>query len=451
MGIAIRYSASFELANPKGNNRGSIRAIITHAKQRLRFPIGHDRIEVDKWDSKAQRVKGHTRKAKDANERIEEIRSTVDMWFEQDTPGQLSELQFTLTGKYPKSATLDSSGTPVAPGKGIEALFSAYISDKTKPGKRVISIATVKGFETVQKALVQFEQGTRTTLSPASFAVNTRQQAHDAKELEQSISEWFATQHVRQDKNKGTKGLNDNTRYRAMRRLSTVLKWAEEQGIAGANKLHTRFAYGKVEAYGQVALTDADITAIEALELEPQTQMWHTRNMFLLGCRTGLRVSDWHKVDPKRWKEEHQTIPTTKTGGTATVVHTDEVVAILRLYETTGLPTFLRPNKNGNINHNAKLNLWIKSLCAMAGLTRPTDKITKQNERKQVTTVPFYTLVSTHTARRTFVTRSRLSGLSDVLIAMQSGHEDLATLKTYTKATADDLAVLVKAQTKALR
>jgi len=400
---------SFQLVSRDGQY-GYVQCTVTHNGKRCRFSTGDGRILIAKWDKNRETVSGQSLDAVTANERIREVRGIVRTWF-ADGNTSLAGLRALVTG-----------GTVQVANRGIAVMFDSFLkAHRTEHGP-----STVIAYTTTKRALEQYEEAVGRPIELKMFRAGSPQQVNEAQSLEKDISQWLTNE----------KGYNDNTRSKALAHIATVLRWHERTGQAGAVRLHTTFTDKKtIRKEEAPALTSEDLQAIEAVELEPNTNEWHARNGFLLGCYTGLRFSDWNRVEPARWRERLQLIEQTKTGGVATVLHTEKVRSILKHYETNGWPPCIANRKN-----NTFVNRLMKDVSLKAGLVRPWADVRKVNGRRAVTTKKLYELVTTHTARRTFVTLLQQKGESEADIMRRTGHSTLSSLRGYDKTTSDQLA-----------
>ena len=93
-----------------------------------------------------------------------------------------------------------------------------------------------------------------------------------------------------------------------------------------------------------------------------------------------------------------------------------------------------------NLPHiaNQKFNYYIKEVFKFSGFTQEVEKVTTKGQENIRVRMPFYERISSHTARRTFITLMRNEGYSDRLIASISGHKDLKTFNMYYQV--DDVA-----------
>lgn len=389
---------------------GYVQCTVTRKGQKIRFSIGEGRTPSNMWDPKKRRITGQSLEAVTANERIRQVDGIVRSWF-RDGNTSLSELRgFVMGAAVQKSV------------KGIAVLFNAFI----RAHRAEHSPSTATAYTTTKRALEAYEGATGRGIELRMFRAGTPQQVHEAQSLEKGISRWLTN----------GKNYNDNTRSKALAHLATVLRWHERTGQAGAVRLHTEFSDRKtIRKEEALALTGDDLNAIQSVELEPLTNEWHARNGFLLGCFTGLRFSDWSRVTPSRWRERLQLVEQTKTGGVATILHTEEVRAILRHYEANGWPPCI-----ANTRNNTFVNRMIKDVSLKAGLVRPWADIRKADGRRAVTMRQLCELVTTHTARRTFVTLLQQAGWSELDIMRRTGHSTLSSLRGYDKTTSDQLA-----------
>src|SRR5690606_22263202 len=68
-------------------------------------------------------------------------------------------------------------------------------------------------------------------------------------------------------------------------------------------------------------------------------------------------------------------------------------------------------------------NHWLKKIMQIVGFNEQVTIKDSQGGKITAKTVPFYSLVSSHTARRTFATIMFLSGVPSLLIMAVTGHK----------------------------
>ena len=158
------------------------------------------------------------------------------------------------------------------------------------------------------------------------------------------------------------------------------------------------------------------------------------RDMFLIGAFTGLRFSDFSRLD---WKNITDTgtisIQTQKTG-TKVIIPIHPVVKDIldRGYDFSTSMS------------DQKINKYIKEVGRMAGI----DNIVTVNRNvggKNVSeSGPKYSLISTHTARRSFATNAYKSGVPTIAIMKITGHRKESTFLRYIKVSEEENAEMLK-------
>lgn len=155
------------------------------------------------------------------------------------------------------------------------------------------------------------------------------------------------------------------------------------------------------------------------------------RNLFLIGCYTGLRVSDFSRL-----REAHIgrfiTIKTKKTG-TPVVIPIHPVV---REILDSGFDL-------SDVVSDQKLNVHIKELCRLAGIDEEVLVNKNVGGRNTEVVLPKYKLVSSHTARRSFATNAYKAGVPTLAIMKITGHKLESTFLKYIRVSAEENAEIL--------
>ena len=80
---------------------------------------------------------------------------------------------------------------------------------------------------------------------------------------------------------------------------------------------------------------------------------------------------------------------------------------------------------------NQKLNEHLKELAKRAGITAPTERVRYAGGQRRTLTSPKHEFVTTHTARRTFVTLALEAGVRPEVVMRITGHKSLAAFRRY--------------------
>jgi integrase len=152
------------------------------------------------------------------------------------------------------------------------------------------------------------------------------------------------------------------------------------------------------------------------------------RDLFVFGCSCGLRESDYSNVKPENIKDGKLFITTQKTADPLIIPLNSYSRTILEKYNYK-LPEFKQQKFNG----------YLKEVGKVAGIDAPEQVVTHKQAQRIEKTVPKYELMTSHTARRTFITQSIIRGIPIPAIRKMTGHKDLKSFQKYIKLTDKDL------------
>lgn len=198
-------------------------------------------------------------------------------------------------------------------------------------------------------------------------------------------------------------------------------------------------------------LKEEEITAIYNTHFE-QDYLDNARDWFIIGLRTGLRISDFSNLSKTDIIDGFIELKTKKTEYPVIIPLHQNVVEILA-------------KRNGDFPRkisDQKLNVYIKKVSEIAGLTEKIDggKMTgiiieengkkKKIFRKTYNLFPKYELITSHICRRTFATN--LYGKIDTLTIMKiTGHSTEKQFLGYIKITPKESAEKLKEYWKKLK
>ena len=184
------------------------------------------------------------------------------------------------------------------------------------------------------------------------------------------------------------------------------------------------------------------------------------RDIFVLQCRTGQRVSDLAQYllyivgqptdKVKQVEVEGQCyyeLKTKKSQGKecALIVEDDYIRTFIGKYSRV---KFLIDVAKLD-NNNSYYNYAIKMLAKLAGIDR---EITYRNAQDEEVTEPAYLKLSSHCARHTFITQKLNEGVSPDKLCYLTGHTDDNMIKTiYSHLTSTDKAKMITKELGKLR
>lgn len=213
--------------------------------------------------------------------------------------------------------------------------------------------------------------------------------------------------------------LSNNTIGRVVKDLKTFLNWSTENGF-NRNLEYKKFKIRR-EDIEIIYLTDEELKALYNLNLQNQHQD-RARDLFCFGCFTGLRFSDVENLSEKNIDDDFIQIRTLKTKEILTIPLIPQAKEILKKYDLK-LPTL----------SNQKLNKHLKELGELAEISEIINIRKYRGAERINTSAPKYEFITTHTARRTFITLSLEKGVRQEVVMSITGHKNFRTFSAYIK------------------
>jgi len=220
----------------------------------------------------------------------------------------------------------------------------------------------------------------------------------------------------------------NNTFSKVISNIKTFMSWTEDRGY------HSNSTYKKFKAVEEnievIYLTMDELMLLYNYEFENPKHA-KVRDVYCYACFTGLRYSDLANLKDSNVNVAEIKFTVTKTRSIDHVVPLNSFAkAILEKYKGgfhSPLP----------IISSQKLNKNIQDACKIIGLDTPVN-ITRFSGSKRIEKiVPKYSLITIHTARKTFVTNSIMIGMNQQVIKDIVGHKKDASFQKYVKI-ADD-------------
>ena len=156
--------------------------------------------------------------------------------------------------------------------------------------------------------------------------------------------------------------------------------------------------------------------------------MERVRDLFVLGCSTGLRISNYSKINKNDINNGYINVNDKKNNEKQLRIPLNDFsIEILERYEYV-LPSI----------STQKFNRYIKEVFEKVGYTDTIKKTTRVGAKIIENISPFYERVSSHTARRSFITIMKNKKIPDKVIMEFTGHKSLEVFNKYYKPNDDD-------------
>lgn len=219
-----------------------------------------------------------------------------------------------------------------------------------------------------------------------------------------------------------------------LKTLKAILRQAREEGLPVNNEID-RKAFKVISAPSEsIYLNENDLLKLYKLDLSSEKHLEIARDVFLVGCYTAQRYSDYSRIcssDVKTiGKSKIIELIQKKTGEKCIIPVSPECDTILKKYDYT-LPKTYEQKINDRIKiigKRAEINEVINFEQSRGGF-----RIKKQEVKAD--------LIRTHTARRTGCTLMYLAGIPVIDIMRISGHKTEREFLKYIKVSKEQTAV----------
>jgi integrase len=308
-------------------------------------------------------------------------------------------------------AKYNELAAPVDTGSGKESfldVFDLFIEQRQQ--SRKYSAATIKQYRVARLHLESFAKATKFKLSFAS--------------MNHVFMEKYEAYLRGQDKRANTIG--NQVKY-----VKTFLQWATDYGY-NTNMDFRQFKKPREETEITV-LSESDLQKLTDLDLSENARLERVRDLFLVGCYTGLRFSDLSNLEPESFEGDFIRVRTVKTDDLLRIPILPAIVPILEKYG------YQLPKISGQ-----KMNDYLKELGQLAQLDGTGKKYEMRNGLRVARTVNKAELLSTHCARRTFITLALKRGVPAATLIEITGHSDLQVMQRYVKITEQDTAAALR-------
>ena len=223
-----------------------------------------------------------------------------------------------------------------------------------------------------------------------------------------------------------TKEIKQNYFCKIIKVLKSFLNWATDKG------------YNSTRDFEKFKASDHDIDIIY-LSFEELMKLYNkdmksdklsqVRDFYCMGCFTGLRFSDLSKLHLANISDDHIVISIQKT---KTQNHAIKLNKYAKEILTKYKGTIYEPLP---VISSQKFNEYIKDCCELAEINQSFTTHWFVGNQKKSLTQPKHRFITSHTARKTFITNSLLLGMEPKAIKKIANIKKDAVLDKYMKVT----------------
>ena len=283
--------------------------------------------------------------------------------------------------------------------------LEVYIEEKAPH----VSKDQVKDYKTLKKHLTNFKQYSS---QPISFK-NLNLKFYN------ELMEYLSYKAVKPD---GSIGLVTNSAGKVVRLLKGFVNFQISKGVIP--NIDMKCFKVVQEETDAIYLSEKELAVIYSLNLSHDNELEEIRDVFIVGCFTGLRYSDLSSLNPEHIDLVNECIhlKQRKVHKSVIIPMIDYVPDILKKYNYE-LPKY----------HRNRFNERIKEVGKIAKLTQKIEVVRKKGSTRVSSVSPKYELISSHTCRRSFCTNMYLSGFPAEELMKISGHTSTSAFMRYIK------------------
>ena len=373
------------------NSQGecTIYILYTHRSKNT-YISTHEQVKVKDWDSKSGSVKKSHRGYRGLNNFIEEIQAEIDEIKRDLIREKIDPDVQTLKTRYKEKNEPEH-----VVSKDFFPSLDDFIVYKEEIEKNEKS--TIKQYRSFQNHLKAFEKYWRRKLS---FPV---------------ISAKFYTDYL--DYLFHEVEMSDNSAGAQVKQLKAFLRWSIHEKRS-SNMEFSNFKKPSSET-NIIALTEDEFNRFYQHEFTNK-RLQKVKDAFIFSCTTGLRFSDYARIDKDSIVGNQIIIHAKKTGQEIRIPLYDYSRTILERYDY-----------KLDVISNQKTNEYLKVAAKEAGLGNIRDiKYTKGRETA-IERKPLYEIISSHMGRKTFVTMMLNKGYPPKDIMAITGHKSLSSFQRY--------------------
>ncbi len=391
-------NVSFYLNYSKRDKKGFVPIYLTFTSKgkRSRHYTG-EKIESplilrDKyWDKENQRVSRKHNDSEHINDVLDDLEERYSKSFrEEKVKGKIPSVKKT------KAIVEASTGTHTVKNDFI-TIFNEYING----AEGIKASGTIKNYKNSLFYITTFSNEKRFPLEFDS--------------LDFTFNEMFYSYLVNSGK------ITNNTIGRIYKNLKSFLNWATDK------KYNTNLDFKKFKVLKEskevVYLTTFELNKLLKKKIA-DSFLSNIRDIFCLGCYTGQRISDLKGINPDNVVNGELLLRIKKTKDILRIPLLPEASKILKKHN------FELPKYN-----DVQINKHIKDICEDVGIDDPVMDVKYRGSERIDTKYMKYQLISTHVARKTFVTLCLEKGMPVQDVMAFTGHKDYKTMRPYIKVS----------------
>ncbi|SMG49451.1 Site-specific recombinase XerD [Marivirga sericea] len=381
------------------NNEAPIWMTLTFNGQRIRKSIKDSKIKQSSWNNTKARVKNVTVNSKGItseliNARLEELEENIRKINKVVLRENIRLNEEYILSKLENPQTIDARNI---------SFFQAF-DEFLEICKGHKANNTVKNYTTIRNFIERFQTDTKYKIELELIDFGFYEKLRDYAFKKKNVA--------------------DNYFVKVISVLKTFMNWAIDKRYCKATDFKKFRTHEREKEV--IYLTKEELFKLYNHNFESR-KLDHVKDTFCFACFTGLRFSDLRTLESSNILEGYiiKNIQKTKEVGSKIPLNRF-AQEILDKYRDTihyPLPTI----------SEQKYNKYIKECCEKIEIDTPTTIVEYRGNQSFQKTVPKHKLITSHVARKTFVTNSLIFGMKELVVRSITGHKKESSFKKYVK------------------
>lgn len=394
---------NFYLKNPKAEDETLIYLFFSYDSKRLKCSTG-EFINPNSWNEENQRAKKSYTGYSDLNDYLDTIQENIKKIYRN-----LKTDNAIITSEILREKLLESQNNKTSVSLNFFSFVTEYINSVVSLRKK----SSIVVYRNVLKTLKEFESHSKKRINFDSITLDFYNEYSDYLQK--------------------VKKFKPNTIGKHFKTIKTFLNEATERGLNKKMDYQSKRFKVIQEDIDSIYLNDSELETLYNLNLSKKKHLEKVRDLFIVGCHTGLRFSDFTQLKPENITNGMIKIRTQKTNSNVVIPVHPKVNEILLKYKNSLPEAF----------SNQKMNEYLKDIGWEANFIDKVEVVDFKEGERVITFAKKYELITTHTARRSFATNLFKAGFPAISIMKITGHKTEKAFMRYIKITEEQNADLL--------
>lgn len=400
---------TFKLKQPNGTKESLIyfRSFFNNENKNFIYSTG-EKIKPSEWDFEGRQpndLNGRTKKA--------EIHRSVKMQLDRyssfftEIVNRYKNINEELTVDILKQR-FDEKFKKITVKSDFFRIYQEFLDEKENDYTgNSISNSTLKRYKCNKNLLEDFESNCKVKISLGKF--------------DDKLYNKFLKYCIEEKKHSA------NTLHRNVGLLKTFLLWALNKKYTYNNNFITFKKPAKFTT-DEIALNYEQVELIYNYDFSDNKRLERVRDLFVFGCTTGMRFGNYSTISRSDVDGNFIRVIDLKSKSKNLAIPLNSISkSILEKYDYN-LPSIT----------NQKMNEYIKEVFKKLEFTDEIKKTMKYGDELVDQKAEFWTRISSHTARRSFITIMKNKRVPDKVIMSYTGHTSLEVFNAYYRPSEDD-------------